>query len=155
MQRADHHRRPRSVRIPAMLGLLAPTGSLVAQDHGAQDLAPPLEVQQARAGWVVLHAEQGSVIYAGLKRGFDRHALERELMRGTVELRLHRFEPQVGDCVFIPAGTVHALGAGLVIAEIQQAIVGYDCSDSLEVEGALRALRMTMGITGTPACMAR
>jgi mannose-6-phosphate isomerase len=34
---------------------------------------------------------------------------------------LHEFEPRVGDCVFIPAGTVHALGAGLVIAEIQQA----------------------------------
>jgi mannose-6-phosphate isomerase len=34
---------------------------------------------------------------------------------------LHEFEPRVGDCVFIPAGTIHALGAGLLIAEIQQA----------------------------------
>jgi mannose-6-phosphate isomerase len=36
-------------------------------------------------------------------------------------LCLHKYEPQVGDCIFIPAGTVHALGAGLVVAEIQQA----------------------------------
>jgi mannose-6-phosphate isomerase len=60
------------------------------------------------------------LIYAGLKRGFDRHALERELARGTCELCLHRFEPRPGDCVFLPAGMVHAIGAGLLIAEIQQ-----------------------------------
>jgi mannose-6-phosphate isomerase len=56
-----------------------------------------------------------------LKRGFDRHALEREVQRGTCELCLHKFHPEPGDCVFIPAGTVHALGAGLLVAEIQQA----------------------------------
>jgi len=33
---------------------------------------------------------------------------------------LHSFEPAIGDCVFIPAGTVHAIGAGLIVAEIQQ-----------------------------------
>jgi mannose-6-phosphate isomerase len=70
--------------------------------------------------WVVMQADEGAKIYAGLKRGFDRHAFERELHRGTVELCLNTIEPKVGDCVFIPAGTVHALGAGLVIAEIQQ-----------------------------------
>jgi mannose-6-phosphate isomerase len=43
------------------------------------------------------------------------------LASGACESLLHEFEPRVGDCVFIPAGTVHALGAGLVIAEIQQA----------------------------------
>lgn len=71
--------------------------------------------------WVILAAEPGSVVYAGLKRGFDRAALEREVHRGTTELCLHKFEPLVGDCIFIPAGTIHALGAGLVVAEIQQA----------------------------------
>jgi mannose-6-phosphate isomerase len=40
---------------------------------------------------------------------------------GKTEECLHVLHPQVGDCVFIPAGTVHALGAGLVVAEIQQA----------------------------------
>ena len=71
--------------------------------------------------WVVVHAEPGSVVYAGLKHGFDRAALQREVNRGTTELCLHRIEPKVGDCIFIPAGVVHALGAGLVVAEIQQA----------------------------------
>lgn len=88
-------------------------------DEQAARLDPP-DLGKTEA-WVVLAAESGSKIYAGLKRGFDRHALQREVNRGTCELCLHSFEPRPGDCVFIPAGTVHALGAGLVIAEIQQA----------------------------------
>jgi mannose-6-phosphate isomerase len=69
----------------------------------------------------VLAAEPGSKIYAGLKPGVDRPTLERELTHGNCEVCLHQFEPRVGDCVLIEAGTVHALGAGLLIAEIQQA----------------------------------
>jgi mannose-6-phosphate isomerase len=88
-------------------------------DEQAARLDPP-DLGKTEA-WVVLAAEPGSVIYAGLKRGFDRRALEREVARGTTHLCLHQFEPQVGDCLFLPAGTVHALGGGLLIAEIQQA----------------------------------
>jgi mannose-6-phosphate isomerase len=68
-----------------------------------------------------MDALPGSKLYAGLKRGFDRAALEREIARGTTHLCLHVIEPNTGDCVFIPAGTIHALGAGLLVAEIQQA----------------------------------
>jgi mannose-6-phosphate isomerase len=71
--------------------------------------------------WVILAAEPGSLVYAGLKPGMDRSALERNLAEGHVEACLYQFEPRVGDCILIDAGTVHALGAGLLIAEIQQA----------------------------------
>ena len=71
--------------------------------------------------WVVLAAEPGSKIYAGLKQGVSREELRAALDAGECEKCLHEFEPQVGQCVFIEAGTVHALGAGLAIAEIQQA----------------------------------
>jgi mannose-6-phosphate isomerase len=87
-------------------------------DEQAARLQPP-DLGKTEA-WLVLHADPGSVVYAGLKRGFDRHALERELYRGTAEYCLHQLEPRPGDFLFIPAGTVHALGAGLLIAEIQQ-----------------------------------
>ena len=40
--------------------------------------------------------------------------------QGTCEKLLHRFEPKAGDCLFLPAGTVHAIGAGLLVAEVQQ-----------------------------------
>lgn len=71
--------------------------------------------------WVVVAADPGSKIYAGLKSGVTREQLASALAAGNCESCLHEFEARQGDCVFIPAGTVHALGAGLVIAEIQQA----------------------------------
>jgi mannose-6-phosphate isomerase len=88
-------------------------------DEQAAKLNPP-DLGKTEA-WVVLAAEPGSKIYAGLKPGVDRQKLEHELARGKCETCLHEFEPRVGDCVLIEAGTVHALGAGLLIAEIQQA----------------------------------
>jgi mannose-6-phosphate isomerase len=110
-------------RFPLLFKLLDARQALSVQVHPndaqAARLDPP-DLGKTEA-WVVLAADPGSAIYAGLKRGFDRAALAREVARGTTELCLHRFEPKVGDCVFIPAGTVHALGAGLVVAEIQQA----------------------------------
>jgi mannose-6-phosphate isomerase len=87
-------------------------------DQRAAMLDPP-DLGKTEA-WVVLATEPGSVIFAGLKRGFDSAALRRELARGTCELCLNRIEVHPGDCVFLPAGIVHALGAGLLIAEIQQ-----------------------------------
>jgi mannose-6-phosphate isomerase len=114
-----HHPQP---RFPLLVKLLDADQKLSVQvhpnDQQAARLDPP-DLGKTEA-WVVLAAEPESRIYAGLKRGFDRAALARELNRGTCELCLHQFEPRIGDCIFLPAGTVHALGAGLMIAEVQQ-----------------------------------
>lgn len=70
--------------------------------------------------WYVIDAEPGSRIYAGLREGVDRQDLAQAIAAGQCAELLHGFEPVAGDCIFIPAGTVHAIGAGLVVAEIQQ-----------------------------------
>jgi mannose-6-phosphate isomerase len=88
-------------------------------DAQAARLQPP-DLGKTEA-WVLLAADPGAKIYAGLKPGVQRAALERAITAGLCAECLHSFEPQPGDCVFIEAGTVHALGAGLLIAEIQQA----------------------------------
>jgi mannose-6-phosphate isomerase len=88
-------------------------------DDQAAKLDPP-DLGKTEA-WVVLAAEPGSRIYAGLRPGVDRTALQTALESGRCEDCLHHFEPKVGDCLLIKAGTVHALGAGLLVAEIQQA----------------------------------
>ncbi len=87
-------------------------------EQGARLEPPDLGKTEA---WVVLATEPGSKIYAGLKPGVTREHLATAIAAENCEECLHEFEPVVGDCVFIKAGTVHALGAGLVIAEIQQA----------------------------------
>ena len=70
--------------------------------------------------WVIVHAEPGSRIYAGLKLGTTREDMARAIELGTVETLLHSFPARKGDCILIPAGTVHAIGAGVVLAEFQQ-----------------------------------
>ena len=88
-------------------------------DAQAAQLVPP--DRGKTEAWVVLAADPGSVLYAGLIAGVDRETLTRAIEAGKSESCLHRLEPVAGDCIYIPAGTVHALGDGLLIAEIQQA----------------------------------
>jgi mannose-6-phosphate isomerase len=70
--------------------------------------------------WYVLHAEPGSRVYAGLKPGVGPTDMRAAVAAGTTHELLHAFEPRAGDCVFLPAGTVHAVGGGVLIAEIQE-----------------------------------
>ncbi len=110
-------------RFPLLLKFLDAARTLSVQVHPddarAARLDPP-DLGKTEA-WVVLAAEPGGTIYAGLKPGIDRQTLADAIRAGNCEDALHQFQPEVGDCVFIPAGTVHALGEGLLVAEIQQA----------------------------------
>lgn len=70
--------------------------------------------------WVILSADPGARLFVGLKEGVTPERLRHSLDEGTVESCLHSFPVSAGDCVFIPAGTVHAIGEGILLAEIQQ-----------------------------------
>ncbi len=70
--------------------------------------------------WVILEAAPGSLIYAGLQEGVTRSILADAIRSGRVEPLLHRVEAKAGDCILIESGTVHAIGAGVLLAEIQQ-----------------------------------
>ena len=110
-------------RFPLLLKFLDANRHLSIQVHpddafGATLDPPDLGKTEA---WYVMAAEDGATIYAGLKSGVDRAAFESAIASGETEEVMHSFQPKVGDCVFIPAGTMHAIGKGLLIAEIQQA----------------------------------
>lgn len=115
----QHHPQP---KFPLLFKFLDANRNLSVQVHPTDDqgskLDPP-DLGKTEA-WVIMDAQPGAAIYAGLKQGFDREALTREVARGTSELCLNQIQPQPGDCVFVPAGLVHAIGAGLLVAEIQQ-----------------------------------
>ncbi|MDE0630460.1 MAG: AI-2E family transporter [Caldilineaceae bacterium] len=70
--------------------------------------------------WVILHAEPGAEIIYGLKAGVDPERFAQSAAAGAIDSMLHRIPIQTGDAVYIPAGTVHALGPGAIVAEIQQ-----------------------------------
>ena len=112
---------PRAV-FPLLFKFLDACRDLSVQVHPddtrAARLSPP-DLGKTEA-WYVIDAAAGSRIYAGLRTGIDRESLAASLRAGRCEDVMHSFEPRPGDCVFIPAGTVHAIGAGLLVAEIQE-----------------------------------
>lgn len=69
--------------------------------------------------WYVLEAEDGSVIYKGLKEGVSREDLQAAIESGTVPSVMRSMAAVVGECHTLASGTVHALGAGVLVAEVQ------------------------------------
>jgi mannose-6-phosphate isomerase len=95
---------------------------LSVQVHPSDDhthLLPPGQRGKTEA-WIVLQAEPTSRIYAGLIPGTAETELRQALAEKAIVNRLASFVPRVGDCIFLPAGTVHALGGGVMLFEVQQ-----------------------------------
>jgi mannose-6-phosphate isomerase len=70
--------------------------------------------------WYILDNYGDGDIFAGLRAGVTRDAFDRSLRSGTVQQTVHRIPVGPGDCIFIPSGRIHAIGAGNVIVEVQQ-----------------------------------
>ncbi|HWC88606.1 MAG TPA: type I phosphomannose isomerase catalytic subunit [Pirellulales bacterium] len=136
---------------PLLLKFLDARHSLSVQVHPDDARAARLEPTQCGKSetWVVLAAEPGSLLYAGLRVGVDRQAFERSLAEGRCPECLHAWYPQAGDCFWLPAGSVHALGAGVAVAELQQPS---DCTYRLfdwnrrDAQGRLRTLQLEQGL---------
>ena len=109
-------------RFPLLLKFLDAHRALSVQVHPDDKLAATLDPPDLgkTEAWYVMHAEPGAKIYAGLKEGITAKMLRLAIENDFTEEALHSFEPVAGDCVYIRAGTMHAIGAGLLIAEIQQ-----------------------------------
>ena len=69
--------------------------------------------------WYIMDAEPGAVLYIGFNDGVTPDDLQRAIADGTVEKLLNVVPVKKGDFYFLPAGTVHAIGAGILITEIQ------------------------------------
>jgi mannose-6-phosphate isomerase len=108
-------------QFPLLVKFIDAQQDLSVQVHPNDDLGRRLANDNGKTEtWVIVHAEPGSLIYAGLKPGTNREAMLNAIEGGTVEALLHSFQARAGDCILIPAGTVHAIGAGIVLAEFQQ-----------------------------------
>ncbi|MGP0075738.1 MAG: type I phosphomannose isomerase catalytic subunit [Bryobacteraceae bacterium] len=149
----------RFARFPLLLKFLDAREMLSVQVH------PGGEAGKTEA-WVVLEAGAKSRIYAGLKPGTTKDELRRSLANGNVADQLACFAPKAADAIFLPAGTVHSLGGGVVVFEVQQnsdvtfRLYDWDRVDpqtgqprALEVEQALACIDFAEGpsVPVTPA----
>ncbi len=95
--------------------------------------------------WYILDAEPGAFIYYGLKRSVTREELALAMANGSITELLNKAYVRRGDAFFIPAGTIHAIGAGIFVCEIQQSSnITYRMYDfgRLGADGKPRALHI-------------
>ncbi|MBD2844240.1 class I mannose-6-phosphate isomerase [Paenibacillus sp. IB182496] len=113
--------RPDGGRFPLLIKLLDCNDDLSIQVHPTDSYAklPPGELGKTEM-WYIVDAKPGATIIYGLKDGVDRAALEAAIAEGRIMDALQEVPVKTGDAFYIPAGTVHALRAGVVVAEIQQ-----------------------------------
>src|ERR1035437_4149949 len=107
-------------RFPLLIKILDAQEKLSLQVHPPAARAAELGGEPKTEMWYIAEVAPGAELYVGLKRGVTRAEFERKVEVGTVAECFHRVRVQSGDAMFLPSGRVHALGAGLVIFEIQQ-----------------------------------
>jgi len=107
-------------RFPLLIKILDAREKLSLQVHPPARLAAQLGGEPKTEMWYIAHAQAGAELYVGLRRGVSRAEFERRIRDGTVADCFHRVEVKAGDVMFLPSGRVHAIGAGVVIFEIQQ-----------------------------------
>ncbi len=140
-------------KFPLLIKLLDAHKNLSVQVHPGDDYALRHENELGKTEmWYVLRAEPEAELIFGLKAGVTPEAFRRAIKAGTLEDYLHYLPIKAGDAIFVESGSVHALLAGAVVAEIQQnSDVTYRVYDWSRVgnDGKPRPLRIDSAIEVT------
>lgn len=106
---------------PVLIKLIDAAKPLSVQVHPNDEYAQRVEGEPGKTEmWYVVDAVPGAELYYGFKQETSREEAERRIADGTLTEILNAVPVKKGDVFFIEAGTVHAIGAGILIAEIQQ-----------------------------------
>jgi mannose-6-phosphate isomerase len=110
-----------SETVPLLVKLLFTSDLLSVQVHPGDEYARLHENSRGKTEmWHILRADPGARIAAGLKESASPERLREACLSGEVESLLQWTEVHPGDTFFLPAGTIHAIGAGIVACEVQQ-----------------------------------
>jgi mannose-6-phosphate isomerase len=107
-------------RFPLLCKILDAREKLSLQVHPPAHKAAELGGEPKTEMWFIADAAPGAELFVGLKRGVTRAEFEKKIETGEVAECFHRVPVRAGDAMFLPSGRVHAIGAGIVIFEIQQ-----------------------------------
>lgn len=109
-------------KFPLLIKLLDANRPLSVQVHPKDDYA--LKHEDNELGktemWVILHAEPNARVIIGVKKGTTPENFRQAIVDGDLEKYLHSIPVRTGDHIDVPAGTLHAIMDGVIIAEIQQ-----------------------------------
>lgn len=121
---------------PLLIKIIDAAQDLSIQVHPDDELAQQRGMSRGKTEmWYVMLADPGSRLVSGFRRDTSADEYTAALAAGHLMDLLHSEQPQPGDVFFIPAGRVHALGKGLMVAEVQQTsdctyrIYDYDRTD--------------------------
>jgi mannose-6-phosphate isomerase len=107
-------------RFPLLIKILDAQEKLSLQVHPPERVASRLGGEPKSEFWYVAAADSDADLFLGFRQPITRDAFEESLNDGTMIDQIHRIAVRSGDAVFLPAGRVHAIGAGNLIIEIQQ-----------------------------------
>ena len=108
-------------RFPVLIKFIDAKQALSIQIHPDDEYALENENEYGKNEiWYVLDAEPGAYLYCGLSRDSSREEIEERIKNNTITEILNRIDVKKGDVVMVKAGTIHAIGAGIFICEIQQ-----------------------------------
>ena len=106
---------------PLLIKFIEAREDLSIQVHPNNDLARKRHNAYGKTEmWYILESKPGSKIYTGFKDGVTKEIYEEAVKKGSIDKLLNIETAEPGDAFFTPAGRVHAIGAGIVLVEIQQ-----------------------------------
>lgn len=106
---------------PVLVKLIDSADNLSVQVHPSDDYALKNENQYGKTEmWYIVDCDEGSGIYLGLKDDTEKETFKKSLEDGTVTDLLNFYKVKKGDWYFIKSGTIHAIGKGVTVCEIQQ-----------------------------------
>ena len=108
---------------PLLVKVIQANDTLSVQVHPDDEDAKRLEGENCRGKtecWYVLNADEGASLVYGLKGNPSKEEIRSAIKENTLEKLLDRVQVKKGDFIFIPSGTVHAIGGGLRLLEVQQ-----------------------------------
>lgn len=111
---------PDTPRFPLLIKILDAQENLSLQVHPPENVATRLGGEPKSEFWYMAAAKPDAELFLGFREAITRDGFEERLRGGTVMDHVHRIAVQAGDAVFLPAGRLHAIGAGNLVIEIQQ-----------------------------------
>ena len=108
-------------RFPVMIKYIDAADNLSVQVHPSDEYALVHENEYGKTEvWYILECDEGACLHIGLNKDITREELEERIRNNTLTEVINSVPVKQGDVYFIEAGTIHAIGRGTVICEIQQ-----------------------------------